>query len=358
MNSEISDFFSILHETILAIPEHRVTRDIYFAQHDLVIDELIDITKLAKVINGLAAGNEFHAGIALTRLLFEKSIYFYLAHEGDSVIHFETLPEGKTVSDLVKYTNVEFSMHEKCELGTKNCIRVLTNFDRTRVDSIPGRMYVDLNRQDVLGHSFPTGRRRLLWGHVPEDWISINQRHFYNNYLSWSHIQGELKRQKVFTDADLALLSTHYGYLSAFSHAPKSITDYLNRATQNRDFSQNIQERLILLYSVCCCLLALNSLMYWLKHLKIIDLEMIEKLENFAGNFPDFASELRFMKGPLHSYDLWEIQNVEIAGKDHKLEMNDIDVEYLPYDFLFRLQNLHTAQHEWSVNKVWLPPKV
>lgn len=334
---------------------HRVPEEPYEIHIDDLLRESQDIVRLAQSIDSLNQMHSYSEALTLTRSLLEKSFHFYLSTAGTKTISYAVLEDEAHMHSLAENEGISCELHTCANQRGGVCVVVIEDFAGESDPYLPGLRYARLESRAALTHSFPAGFRRLLWSYVPEDELRRDFNFWRSHYLDWNAHLEEAIFQGLIDKNQKALLQSHYGYLSAIAHSPRSLISELHGRNRTPKSPNVLTQRLILLYIHSLLGLVFVPLSSWAKTIGYWDQEFIAEVDEALAHLEVVRSELHFPFSSLHDFDIWQSENVRIANIERSMNFRDLNRDYLTDNFLERLRSLHRPQFEFSTRQHWTP---
>lgn len=334
---------------------NRVSGEVHQVHIDDILSEAQDIIRLSNNIYALNNNQQYSEALTLTRGLLEKSFHFFLCVTEDQYVSYALLHSD---ADLTILNAIDGMTAELCGCqwrGEGVCAFITQTKleDGSRV--LPGLRFVQLGARNPLAHNFPRNHRRDLWSHLGEGEIRQDFDYRREHYLNWKrHIHEGLRRHLI-TEHEHALLSTHYGFLSAIAHSVVSLKGELHERNAPSGSFALFTERLVLLYLYALLGLVFQPLAKQARSHGYWEEAFIERVEQALIHIDLVGSELQFPFAPEHPFDAWQVENVRGAIEIHQIELQDPDQEHLTSNFLDRLRGLHTPNQALSTGMIWAP---
>lgn len=334
---------------------NRVAEDPYSMHIDDVLRESQDIVRLALTISSLNQQFKYAESLTLTRNLLEKSFHFYIAVTNTVTVTYSVVQDDAHMTRLNALDGASCQRHGCGQDRGGICVIIIQESTEGGRAVLPGMRFATLEARGALRHNFPRGYRRELWSYISEENLRSDFDYWKRHYLDWRAYLEEASSQELIGSEDLALLKSHYGFLSAIAHFPGSLTDELHGHNAAPSSYNEMTERLVLLYLYSLLGFVFQPLAIRARSLGFWNSNFIDRVEETLIHLELVRAELQFPFASRHPFDSWQSENVRQATELHSLNFHDLNLEHLTDNFLYRLRDLHTGNIELSTGQIWVP---
>lgn len=354
-SSRLENFNAELFSSFRGITENLKPKEtLLYAYYEMLL-EAQSLSHLGETVSSLTKQRSYLEAFMVARGLLERALNFKAASNFETQIVFQRAASLRDGCKIVN-SNPSYRFHN-CSTTTSEaeevCLKLTIHRDSP--NRFPMARFYISKGSGLLAHDFPNDYRQVLWSYIDESELTASNQWTRKHYTSFDSVVKNLTAIGALKRVDKAKLLSHYGFLSAISHAPFAIVGELHGHNRPNGTFYGPSNRLLHLYVAASLLLVLESLLPWMLEYDYFHHEKIDSLKKLLCEKELIDSELAFPFGPDHLFDEWQRSLPRLASTNETENQLDLSKEFLDPDFLSRILNINTTTTELSIGKTWYP---